>query len=256
MIGGQMARTEQARHAPASHRLPLAPIAALLVLVHSVAGCTTRVQDERTYAGAPLPRPDLIVVHDFAVAPDEVGLRYGLVARIEESFDTEPRSEQERDVGRQVANALAESLVAEIRDLGLPAERAGTATASGQVVAIEGQFVSIDEGDRARRMVIGFGAGESKVVANVQVFDETPPSPQLLDEFQVDATSGHKPGMGPMAGAGAAVAGVTTAIATSAGLSVASEAISDSVVADADRAARGIAKQLAVLFAQEGWIAR
>ena len=252
-----MARTEQACCAPASRRrLPLAgPIAALLVLVHSVAGCT-RVQDEHTYAGAPLPRPDLIVVHDFAVTPEEVGLRYGLVARMEERFDTEPRSEQERDVGRQVADALAESLVTEIRDLGLPAERASSATASGQVVAIEGQFVSIDEGDRARRMVIGFGAGESKVVVNVQVFDGTSPDPQMLDEFQVDADSGRKPGMGPMAGVGVAAASVTTAVATSAGVSVGAEAISDSVVADADRAARGIAKQLAALFAQEGWIAR
>jgi Domain of unknown function (DUF4410) len=252
-----MARTEQACHAPASHcRLrPARPAVALLTLTLLVAGCT-RVQPEQTYAGAPLPRPDLVLVDDFAVAPDEVELRYGLVARIEESFDTEPPSQQERDVGRQVAQALAESLVAEIRDLGLPAERAGTATASGQVLAIEGQFVSIDEGDRARRMVIGFGAGESKVVVNVQVFDRTGPEPRLLDEFQVDADSGRKPGMGPMAGVGVAAASVTTAVATSAGLSVGAEAISDSVVADADRAARGIAKQLAVLFAQEGWIAR
>jgi hypothetical protein len=37
---------------------------------------------------------------------------------------------------------------------------------------------------------------------------------------------------------------------------VATETISDTVVADADGAAQGIAKQLSSLFTQQGWIAR
>lgn len=230
-------------------------IGATLILILAGAGCTQTQSDYR-YAGTGLPRPDLIVVHDFAVAPDEVRLRYGLVARVEEDFETERRSQQEQAVGQQVATALAESLVAEIRDLGLPAERASTATASGDVVAVDGQFVSIDQGDRTRRMIIGFGAGRSQVIVNVQVYDEAGERQQLLDEFQVDADSGRKPGMGPMVGVGvAAAAGVATAVATGAGVSVGAEALSDTVVADADRAAKGIAKQLAVFFTQEGWIA-
>jgi hypothetical protein len=36
-------------------------------------------------------------------------------------------------------------------------------------------------------------------------------------------------------------------------MQVATETMSDSVVADADRAAKGIAKQLSGLFAQQGW---
>jgi hypothetical protein len=41
-----------------------------------------------------------------------------------------------------------------------------------------------------------------------------------------------------------------------AGVHVADEAIGANVVADADRSAKGIAKQLSALFAQQGWIAR
>lgn len=217
-------------------------------------GCT-RVESGYEYSGSRLPRPDLIVVHDFAVAPDEVRLAQGLAARLEEMVDAQPRSQQELEVGRQVADALAAHLVSEIRDLGLPAERASGASPSGDVLAIDGQFVSVDQGNRTRRMVIGFGAGESDVIVNVQLYSETAQDQQLLDEFQVEGDSGYKPGMGPMAGAGAAAGRLVTVAATSAGLSATSEALSDTVVADADRAAKGIAKQLAVFFAQEGWIA-
>jgi hypothetical protein len=37
------------------------------------------------------------------------------------------------------------------------------------------------------------------------------------------------------------------------GLHVADESLGTSVVADSDRAAKGIAKQLAQLFAEQGW---
>jgi hypothetical protein len=38
------------------------------------------------------------------------------------------------------------------------------------------------------------------------------------------------------------------------GLHVADEALGANVVADADRASKGIAKQLSALFAKEGWM--
>jgi hypothetical protein len=44
------------------------------------------------------------------------------------------------------------------------------------------------------------------------------------------------------------------ATAVSGGVQVASETISHTVAADADRTAKGIAKQLSSLFTQQGWI--
>ena len=55
-------------------------------------------------------------------------------------------------------------------------------------------------------------------------------------------------------GAGALTGHLLVSAAVSGGAHVVSESLGANVVADADRAAKGIAKQLAVLFAQEGWV--
>jgi hypothetical protein len=54
-------------------------------------------------------------------------------------------------------------------------------------------------------------------------------------------------------GAGALTGHLLVSAVASTGLHVASESLGTSVVVDADRAAGGIAKQLATLFAKEGW---
>jgi hypothetical protein len=57
-------------------------------------------------------------------------------------------------------------------------------------------------------------------------------------------------------GAGALAGHLLVSAAVSTGVQVATQTMSDTVVADADRAAKGIAKQLSSLFTQQGWIAR
>ena len=80
---------------------------------------------------------------------------------------------------------------------GLPA---GTATG----LVISGQFVSVDQGNRTERVVLGLGAGRSDVRVRVQAFDVTPQGRQLADEIEVDAKSGLQPGMAESMGAGCA----------------------------------------------------
>ncbi len=59
---------------------------------------------------------------------------------------------------------VPEKLLAEIIALGLPAERATQqALAGGETLLIKGQFVSINEGNRTERVVIGLGAGRTDV---------------------------------------------------------------------------------------------
>jgi hypothetical protein len=82
-----------------------------------------------------------------------------------------PRSQQELQVGHQVADAIASNLVTEIRDLGLPAERGnGLPPGTSDAVLVTGQLVSIDQGNQAERVVIGLGAGRSDVRAKFRFF--------------------------------------------------------------------------------------
>lgn len=220
-----------------------------------LAGCTQGSSQIETTAR--LPRPDVVMVADFAVSPGEVQLDPGISGTIDETLRAErvpPRPEQERAVARKAADALAEKLVVEIRDLGLRAERGRALPAGARTgLLITGQFVAVDQGNAAERVTLGLGAGRSDVQVRAQVFDVGPRGQQLAQEIEVDAKSGLQPGMVETMGAGALAGHFLVSTAVSGGLQVADESLGTSVVADSDRAAKGIAKQLATFFAREGW---
>jgi hypothetical protein len=221
-----------------------------------LAACTS-AQSTMEATDAALPQPSVVVVETFAVSPGDVKLDEGLATEIKEAVGrgrATSRTEQEQQVGQQVADAIADKLVVEIRDLGLHAER-GSAVPSGtqNALLIAGQLVSVDEGSRAERVAIGLGAGRSDVRTHVQVYEVTSGGRRLIDQIEVDAKSGLTPGMAETMGAGALAGHLLAATAVGGGLHVASETMGADVVADADRAAKGIAKQLSALFAREGW---
>src|SRR3712207_3334023 len=83
-------------------------LAALVGLI-LLAGCTSSSSMNHA-AGDMLPRPQIVVVQDFAVTPDEVRLDPGLSSMIGETLkgtSDSPRTARELEVGRQVASALA-----------------------------------------------------------------------------------------------------------------------------------------------------
>jgi hypothetical protein len=217
----------------------------------------TSAQSQMETGSATLARPQVVIVDTFATSPDEVSLDQGLSTEVEEAIKADrgtSRTQQEVQAGRQVADAIADKLVVEIRDMGLRAERGSALPAGTQNAAlIGGQLVSIDEGNRTERVLIGLGAGRSDVRAQVQVYGATPAGRQLVDTIEVDAKSGLAPGMAETMGAGGLTGHLLVSTVVGGGLHVADEAIGADVVADADRAAKGIAKQLSALFAKEGW---
>ena len=231
--------------------------AALLGLM--LASACTSTQSEVETGGQMLPRPAVVVVDTFAISPTEVSLNEGLTGEVKSivSGRSTPRSQQELQVGHQIADAIATNLVTEIRDMGLKAERGrGLPQGVRNAALVSGQLVSIDEGNEAERVVIGLGAGRSDVRAQVQVYEVTTAGRQLIDTIEVDAKSGLAPGMAETMGAGGLTGHLLVSTVVGGGLHVADEAIGANVVADADRAAKGIAKQLSSLFTQQGWIAR
>src|SRR5258708_38346575 len=93
-------------------------------LITLVAGCApTKVYTMDEFTGT-LPRPERILVYDFAVSPDEVQLTKGIGADIAQAMKGTPRTEEERAVGHKVADALSRHLVTEIAKVGIPVDRA------------------------------------------------------------------------------------------------------------------------------------
>src|SRR4051812_29785041 len=74
-----------------------------IVLALALAGCATpQMRTLSSYQGPMLPRPDGVVVHDFAVTPQEVKLDRGISARAMQTVQDTPRSDLEVGVVRKV----------------------------------------------------------------------------------------------------------------------------------------------------------
>jgi hypothetical protein len=221
----------------------------------ALAGCARTSVENVNVLAVGLPRPNLIIVHDFAVAPDAVVPDRAIGARILDMVQDTPETQERMKIARDVATVVTNNLVEEIAKLGLPAVSAANATpVAGPSLAIEGQYLSVDEGNRLRRMVIGFGAGASEVRTLVQIFETTNDGRRLVEDFYTTVKSSRKPGVGPMAGVGAAAGTVAATTAVSAGVGAATE-FSQTVEADARHAAEEIAKTLKKFFVEQGWIA-
>jgi hypothetical protein len=219
-------------------------------------GCaTTQVGDESASWGR-APKPGRILVHAFAVTAQEVRLDHGVSAEVWK-LQGLTESTERTEVGRKVADVLADELVKKIQALGLPAERAsGPPPRDGTpTLVVDGQFLAIGQGSSTERVVIGLGAGKSDVRTAVQVIEILPEGSRTRDTFEVEAKSGSTPGMAETMGAGAAAGHLAASAAVSVGKSVASEKFGDDVEADARRTAEQISKLLAGYFAREGWIA-
>jgi len=225
-----------------------------------ITGCgPTSVQSTSGTAYTGLPRPDRVLVYDFAVTPDEVKLDQGISAELTRYLSdsgTSARTADEIKIGHAVANAVSIELVQKLRGYGFVTERAlGWPTRTGSTLMVKGQLLSIDEGNRTERVLIGLGTGRTSVQANVQLYDLTPQGIRTVDTLRADAKSGYKPGMALMMGVGGLAGNLVTSAVVSSVTTAGSELSWSTVDADGKRLANNVAKSLGQFFVTQGWIA-
>jgi hypothetical protein len=230
----------------------------LIVLALST-GCAPAHVPQQGAARNQLPRPDAILVYDFAVSPDEVmrdtGLSPELMQKYEHYKET-PRTAEEIKVGHKVAEAVADELVKKIRSYGLWADRSfGQPSGTGKVLMVKGQFLSIDEGSRSEPATIGLGAGRTDVQAHVQVYELTLQPAGQEDTLRGTAKSGSKPGMAEMMGVGTAAGRLLTSTIVSGVVAGGTQMTSATAARDGKRLADKIALDLGNYFVGQAWIA-
>lgn len=235
--------------------------ALILSLALSLTGCShATVETQSLYQGSALPRPSVVYVRDFVATPGDVALDSGRIARLRRMLSGTDTGQQQQAAAQGVVDALSNSLVADIAKMGLTARRisADTVIPAGENAAlVDGNITEIDEGNRAKRVVIGFGAGASRVDTRVALTYLAPATAERrLAEFQASGNSGKAPGMAATMGAGAAVgaASVATSAAVSGGVQTVRETQSTTVSHDADDIGNKIAESLRTIFAQQGWV--
>ncbi len=132
------------------------PSTAILLAV--VCGCAKSNVEPTMKASRNMPKPDMVIVNNFAVDPAEVKLDRGLMAKTMRDTEGKAPNEEEAQVGRLVAEKLAITLVEELREVGIAATRPGpTVRPTSTTVILNGEFLTVDQGNQTERVWVGFG---------------------------------------------------------------------------------------------------
>jgi hypothetical protein len=197
-----------------------------------------------------LPKPDRVVVYDFAVSKSVVqtdktpGIRQRMkVAHSSEDAATYAGEQVEHQITKDMMKGLEKRL----KTAGITVEKGTPETKlTGNTLVIHGTITKLNQGHRLRRGTVGLGAGASNVETECQISMQTDGQAVLLSALTTKAKSGKKPGMAVTMGAGAAPAvagGVTGATAHK-----------STPEGDASRTGSALAKHIANLMKTKGWI--
>ncbi len=217
----------------------------LLFAAVLMAGCArSQVTERRSFAVfEQLPQPGRVIVYDFAATPQGVAPSSAISGRFQ--LVQRPQSPQEIRLGQELGQRVAAALVKNILAMGLPAERAHTGQPPniGNLV-ITGEFVTIEEGHRGKRMIIGFGAGKGKLKTIVEKYQITAAGPRLLKSLKIKAAGGKGPGVAaPLIIVGLIAGRPLQALAISGGINIIQELGPEKIQGAADRTAKAIAKE-------------
>jgi len=218
------------------------------------AGCaSTDIVGREEYRGGKIPRPAHIWVYDFAATPAEVPTESALSG--EYSEHPTPQTPEQIATGRQLGETIATQLVQEIRDMGLPAERASNFTMP-QIndLVLKGYLLSIDEGSAVKRVAIGFGSGGSQLTTAAEGFQMTAQGLRKLGSGTLDSSGSRGPG-----GALGAITFLATAnpVGLIVGLGMKSYGEfsgSAKIEGRGKETAKEIAKMIKPKFQEQGWI--
>jgi len=119
---------------------------------------------------------------------------------------------------------------------------------------IRGEFVSIDQGGRGMRMLIGFGAGSNELHTLVEGYVVTTGGLVPLGSAQIKAGGGKTPGMLVPLAVGVATGSVVRSLVISGTANVLQELGSESLDGAAKRTAKEIAKVIVREYKKRGWL--
>ena len=229
-------------------------LAACVFAVTVLAGCaSTSVTGHQRYVHENLPRPGNILVYSFGTSAADVPPESAFSGQAYASAT--PPTAEETQLGYELGNQIADRLVEEIHDMGMPASHAirGTPIQVNDII-IRGYLVSIEQGSGLKRMTIGFGSGGSELSTVVEGFQMTSQGLRKLGSATLESSGSKGPGAG-LGAAGWIITGSPVGLIASGGMKLYGEASgSAKVEGRAKKTADEIADKLKVRFKEEGWI--
>ena len=228
-------------------------LAVLTSICLSMGCASTKMTDRQILVKEKIPRPDHILVYDFVATPSDIPADSSLSGQYDEH--TTPQNTEQIEAGRKVGAEIATQLVEQIRSMDMPAERALIqATPQINDIIIRGYLLSVDEGSADKRIMVGFGAGESELQVAVEGFQMTEQGLRKLGSGTVDGSGSKTPGVAaPLAVA--IIKGNPLGLIVSGGMKLYGEESGKSKIEGRiKQTAKEIAEVLKERFKQQGWI--
>lgn len=220
-----------------------------------VAGCASTKVTERQMLNpqARIPRPDRILVYDFAATPADIPAWSAAAGQY--AAPSTPPSAEEIEAGRKLGELVAQELVAEIQGMGLSAVRAvgQPAPRVGDAMLV-GYFEAIDTGSAARRLVLGFSSGAADLGTAVEGYVMTDQGPRLLGSGKLGSKGGKTPGLLVPLAVVAATANPIGLVVMGAAKLTGEVTGRTKIEGAAKRTAKLIADELREGFQRRGWI--
>ena len=231
-------------------RLGMIILSAGIVLLAACASSTV-AQRESTPLADEVARPERVVVYDFVGTGDDLPADSAIARYYEQR--TTPQTQAEIDLGRKLGRLVAQNLVNELNSAGIPAQHAISAPQPriGDGV-IRGEFISVKEGSRTKRVLIGFGAGAGELKTLAEAYQVTDAGLRPVGSTQVDTAGGKLPGMLVPIGIGAGSAMTTAAVSGTS--NVMQERGPEAISAAAQRTAKELAKMIIDAYRKRGWL--
>jgi hypothetical protein len=224
----------------------------ILFLIFLVGCASSHVVARQEYLGGKIARPGHILIYEFAATPADFPPDSAMEGQFAQNM---PRTPEQVAAGHQAGAKIAQVLTDEIRKMGLPAEQATQYTKPqiGDLV-IRGYILSIDEGDAAKRVAVGFGSGASHLKTAVEGYLMTDKGLRRMGSG-IDESGGSKSPGTAMALVGAVATHNPAGLIISSAMKAHGEASGSSKLEGrAEDTAKEIAKELKMKFKEQGWI--
>jgi len=156
----------------------------------TLAGCTSaKVVSVDDASNGPASRPAVVYVQDFELAPDSIQSEAPTAALPLHAYLEQHKAES-------LVATMSTAIVDDLTKKGIAAQRLpANAPLPKQGWLVRGVFQKIDEGNRVRRAIIGFGSGQTDLSVTTTTDDlSTGTAPAPLYTAQTDSTSNKMPG--------------------------------------------------------------
>ena len=155
-----------------------------------LSGCASvSVAKVEKQSNSPFQAPSKVYVQEFSAA--------------DSSFHVNRAGSVLKDFEVKTASQLSTDLVKQLNQSVLPAEAKSknSKTPTGNFWLVTGTFERVDQGSRALRSIVGFGAGRTRIETKVVVMDLRGSKPAELFSFKTIGSSNQEPAPGIIKGA-------------------------------------------------------